>query len=696
MKTQKFETDINGKKITAEISNITEQANGSVFLRIGDTVLLATAVMGNQDKDSNFLPLTVEYEEKFYAAGKILGSRFVKREGRPSDVAILNARLIDRTIRPRFNKNLRRDIQVVSTVLSLDEENDPDVNGILAGSLALSLSNIPWNGPVAGVRIAFKNGEFLVDPTFTQREGAELEIVFSGTEDKINMIEAEAEQINEEIIIKAAEIAKNYIKKLIEFQKQVISKINPQKADVALFQHDEEIKKSAIEFLKNKLESALYEPEKIARVSKIYALKKELFDYLKAKGFEDSKIKQTELILEDETDVLVHKNIQEKDKRPDGRKLNEIRPIEAHIELLPRTHGSALFMRGLTHILSVVTLGAPGDVQMVQGMEFRGTKRFMHHYNFPPYSVGETGPFRGPGRREIGHGTLAEKALTPVIPEKEEFPYTIRVVSETLSSNGSSSMGSVCASSLALMQAGVPIKNAVAGISVGLITNGKQWKLLTDIQGPEDHYGDMDFKIAGTKKGVTAIQLDVKIDGITDEILSAALAEAKRARLEILEKVDKVIDKPRPELSPLAPRILQIKIDPEKIRFVIGPGGKNINEITETSGAQIDIEDDGLIFITAENVASAEKAREMIDNLTKEFKVGDIVSGKVSRIMDFGAIVDISPVQDGFLHISEIEPRRIEKISDVLKLGQEVKAKVIRVEEDGKIGLSIKALLDRK
>jgi polyribonucleotide nucleotidyltransferase len=689
-----FSLDVAGRKLTAKFSPLAQQANGSVIMQYGDTVVLVTATMGKVDRlENDFFPLVVDYEERFYAAGKILGSRFVRREGKPSEGAILTARLIDRSIRPLFNQNMRREVQVVATVLSIDGENDPDFPALIGASLALATSDIPWEGPVSGIRIGLVNNELKVNPTYQERDTGDLDFFLSSAENKITMLEVGANEISEDVMNKAAQLALGEIEKIQKFQEQIIKEIGKEKAQVLLKEINPEVKTKVQEFLKNKLEEAIYTEDKMSRVSKIATLKRDLEEYLKNEGYDESKIKEGFIVLEEEIDNLVHKNILEKDKRPDGRKLDEIRPIYCAVGFLPRVHGSGLFIRGTTQALSIVTLAAPSHGLTVETMEESDVKRFIHHYNFPPYSVGEISSMRSPGRREIGHGALAEKSLLPIIPKKEDFPYAIRVVSEILSSNGSSSMASVCGSSLALMDAGVPIKTPAAGIAMGLMMEDENhYKILTDIQGPEDHYGDMDFKVAGTKNGITGVQMDVKIKGITLKIFEETLLQAKKARLEILKKIEEVIAQPRTSLSPFAPKIFTIQIDPEKIRDVIGSGGKTINDIIKKTGVEIDIEEDGQIFVTAPNEEAGKEALQIIQNITHEFKEGEIVTGKVSRILDFGAIIDLGFNKEGLLHISEIANRRINKVEDELKVGQVLTLKIIKIDENGRISLSLKAL----
>ncbi len=699
MEKKTFSIQFNGRILKAELGFLAQQANGSAFLSYGDTAVLATAVMNQEPKDCDYLPLTVEYEERLYAAGKIKGSRFIKREGKPQDEAILSGRLIDRTIRPRFNSKIRNEIQVVLTVLSFDKANDPDILGILAASLALSVSNIPWSGPVAGVRVGHNQDQFIINPTYEQREKSDLDLIVSGTQQKINMLEGGGNQISESVMVEAIAAGEKAYRELIDWQKEIITAVNPTKTEIPLKELDSALANKIKKFLQDKLEPAIYVKEKLTHKTKISELVQALIDFIKESEKEnaDEKVKLGLGIFEDEINKVVHKNILESERRPDGRAFNEVREISCQVGVLPRTHGSALFSRGTTQVLSTITLGTPSEKQIIDGMEQAYKKRFLHHYNFPPFSVGETGPFRGPGRREIGHGALAERSLAMVIPSEENFPYTIRVVSEILSSNGSSSMASVCGSSLALMDAGVPIRAAVAGIAMGLMlseaksaSGGTEYKILTDIQGPEDHHGDMDFKIAGTQTGVCGVQMDVKIEGVTVKILSEALRQAKEARLQILEKMNAALAKPRPSLSEFAPRIITLQINPEKIREVVGPGGKVINEIIDQTGVKIDIEDSGLIFITSENSQAAQKAIAWIKNITHEVKPGEIFNGRVTRLMNFGAFVEILPGQEGLVHISELAPYRVNRVSDIVNVGDVIPVKVKEIDMQGRVNLSMR------
>jgi len=690
----KFSLKIGDKNLEADITDLTEQANGSVLMRYGDTLVLTTCCMSKEDRENlGFFPLTVEYQEKYYAVGKIKGARYVRREGKPSDEAVLNARLIDRSIRPLFPKNLKREVQVISTVLAWDEENDPDVLALLSSSIALSVSDIPFAGPIGAVRVSKKDGSFALNAKYG--EDNEMDVVFVGTERNskllINMIEGGFKEVSEKDILESLDFAEKDIEKLIDWQKEIQAKAGRKKIEIK--EEDmADFADRARDFLKNGLEDAFFEKDKQKRENSLYEINKGLIDFVKKEyNGEEGKIRAASEIFDEELNRLLHENALKHNKRPDGRDLDQIRDISCEAGIIPRAHGSGLFRRGITKSLSVLTLGAPGDKQLIEGMEVVDQKRFMHHYNFLPYSSGEVKPLRGPGRREIGHGMLAEKALRPLLPDIESFPYTIRIVTEILSSNGSTSMASVSSSSLALLDAGVPITRPATGIAIGLAVsdNGKEWKVLSDIQGPEDHYGDMDFKVAGTREGITAIQMDVKIDGINKEIIKEALDRAKKARMEILDTMEKTIAVPRESLSPYAPRILTLQINPDKIREVIGPGGKVINEIIAETGAQIDIEDSGIIFITSENEESAKRAESWIKDITREVMVGEVFEGKVKRIMGFGAFAEILPGQEGLIHISKLSHKRVNRVEDVVNIGDTVSVKVISIDEQGRINLEL-------
>src|SRR3989344_1837896 len=695
----KYTVKLGEKEITIEFPNWAEQANGNVLIRTGETLTYVTAVMSRSEtSNQGFFPLFVAYEERFYAAGRILGSRFIRREGRPSDEAIICARLIDRAIRPLFPKNFKREVQIMTPCLAWDAQNDPDVAGLLGASIALSLSDIPWKGPLAGMRVGRINGQFVVNPTYEERGQSDLDFVLAavkeGQELLFNMIEAESDEVSEEVYEQALAFAKPHLEALIAFQEDLIGKLGKEKiAHEERSPIEETVRKELQNWLEPKLEHALFQGDKQARMAAVDEVKKEFTAFTKEKYENAEDLSHVDSFFDEETDRIVHKGALERNQRVDDRKLDEIRPLSALAGFLPRTHGSGLFERGQTRTLSILTLGAPGDQRLLEGMEFIGKKRFMHHYNFPPYAPGEVKMLRGPGRREIGHGMLAEKGLFPVIPTPEEFPYTIRIVTEVVSSNGSTSMASVCSSTLALMDAGVPIKRPVAGISLGLMQEkqGEKYVLLTDIQGPEDHHGDMDFKVAGTREGITAVQLDVKVRGITRKIFRETLEAAKKARLHILEAViEKILPEPRKELSPYAPRIIILLIKPEKIGMVIGPGGKMINKIMDETGVEIDVEDTGEVYITASDPAMAQKAADMVRGIVKEGAVGELYEGKVKGIMDFGAFVEILPHQEGLVHISQLAEGRTNKVTDVVKLGDVIPVKVIKIDELGRIDLSLK------
>ncbi len=686
LRRKKFETEHEGKKITLEVSRLAEQANAAVIGTYGQTAVLATVVMAGDEGTKDYLPLSVEFEERFYAIGKILGSRYMRREGRASDNAILNARIIDRTIRPLFDQRIRRDIQVVITLLSLEEGSDPVFIGLLSASAALMISDIPWGGPCAGVNIA-KNSP-----------AGEWHAFIAGTAEKINMIELEGLDVAEEEIVQEFTTAMASIQILVNFQKKMGAEIAKPKTEVRIAEPDPALVSAVRAFLNDKLEQALYTSSKTDRAQQVSAVQSALMDSLKNASRTSEEIATAYALFEKVVDELVHANIcgapDGKEKRPDMRALDEVRELHTEVKLFERLHGSALFVRGNTQALATVTLAPPDTHQLVENTFFQGARMCMVHYNFPPFATGETGQFRGPGRREIGHGTLAEKALKRLIPSQEEFPYVIRIVSEILSSNGSSSMASVCAGCLALMDAGVPIKKMAAGIAMGLMSDPKNniYKILTDIQGPEDHYGDMDFKVAGTKDGVTAVQMDVKIDGITPEIAGRTLEQAKRARLHIINAMEKSLTAPRPELSPYAPAVMRMIVHPEKIGGIIGPGGKMINAIiAETGVLNIDIEQDGSVLIYATSKDAADLAKKRIEEITHEYMIGDIIEGTVERILDFGAIVEWGNDQSGMIHVSELKEGFVKNVSDVVKLGDSVRAKIIRVE-DGKIGLSLRGL----
>ena len=694
-----FETEISGRPLKIEVSRLAEQTNAAVLATYGETSVLATVVMGKEDKDDDFMPLLVDFEEKYYAVGKILGSQYVRREGRPSEGAILSGRLIDRAIRPLFDTRIRRPIQVTATVLSYDEENDTDFTALTAVSVALGISDIPWNGPIAGVSVARFGDTISINPTESELVAKNTDKHFlsfiAGLNGEVNMIELEGYESNEAEIITAYIEAMKEIEKLLVFERDIIAKVGKPKANIIFIEPTEELKSAVFTFLSSKLEGALFQQDKVSRENALFNLKKEIIAYLIEKGFTEKDLSFTESLLDSYTNDLVHKEILENNRRVDGRALDEVRELYAEVALLPRTHGSSIFTRGNTQALAIVTLAPPGSEKTIESIEHSGKQRFMLHYNFPGYSVGEARSYRGPGRRDIGHGALAEKAVKSVIPTTDEFPYTIRVVSEILSSNGSSSMATVCSAILALMDAGVPIKKPVAGIAMGLMSSpdGK-YKVLTDIQGPEDHYGDMDFKVAGTKEGVNTIQMDVKISGIPLNILLEGLLQAKKARIEILSVMEKTITTPRAEVSKHAPQIAVIDIDPSRIGEVIGPGGKIINGIIARTGVSIDIDDIGKVFIAAKDKSALEAGVKEVSSILKEFKVGEIIEGNIIRILDFGAIVDLGGGKDGMIHVSELKDGFVKNVTDVVSVGDFVRAKIIKTSE-GKIGLSIKQLKDK-
>ncbi|MGJ7035914.1 polyribonucleotide nucleotidyltransferase [Anoxybacillus eryuanensis] len=687
-----FSIDWAGRPLTVEIGELAKQANGAVLVRYGDTVVLSTATASKEPKNVDFFPLTVNYEERLYAVGKIPGG-FIKREGRPSEKAILASRLIDRPIRPLFAEGFRNEVQVVSMVMSVDQDCSPEMAAMFGSSLALTISDIPFEGPIAGVTVGRVNGEFVINPSVAQMEQSDMHLVVAGTKDAINMVEAGANEVPEEVMLEAIMFGHEEIKRLIAFQEDIAAKVGKEKMEVILYELDPQLEAHIRARVEGEVKRAVQVPEKLAREAAIEQLKAEVVASYEEQEADEETIKQVKEILYKLVKEEVRRLITEEKVRPDGRKVDEIRPLSSAVGLLPRTHGSGLFTRGQTQALSVCTLGALGDVQILDGLGIEETKRFMHHYNFPPFSVGETGAMRGPGRREIGHGALGERALEPVIPSEKEFPYTIRLVSEVLESNGSTSQASICASTLAMMDAGVPIKAPVAGIAMGLVKSGEHYTILTDIQGMEDHLGDMDFKVAGTEKGVTALQMDIKIKGLSREILEEALQQARKGRLEILKHMMQTISEPRKELSPYAPKILTMQINPDKIRDVIGPSGKQINKIIEETGVKIDIEQDGTIFISSVNEDMNKKAKKIIEDIVREVEVGQVYLGKVKRIEKFGAFVELFSGKDGLVHISELAEERVGKVEDVVSIGDEILVKVTEIDKQGRVNLSRKAVL---
>lgn len=688
-----YSLDWAGRKLSVEIGQLAKQANGAVLVRYGDTVVLSTATASKEAKDVDFFPLTVNYEERLYAVGKIPGG-FIKREGRPSEKAILASRLIDRPIRPLFAEGFRNEVQVVSMVLSVDQDCSAEMAAMLGSSLALSVSDIPFEGPIAGVTVGRIDDQFVINPTVEQAEKSDMHLVVAGTKDAINMVEAGADEIPEEVMLEAIMFGHEEVKRLIAFQEEIVAEIGKEKMEVTLFEIDQELEAEIRNICESDMIQAIQVPEKHAREDAIEAVKEQVLSKYEALAEEDpEKYKQVKMILDKIVKDEVRRLITEEKIRPDGRAIDEIRPLSSEVGILPRAHGSGLFTRGQTQALSVCTLGALGDVQILDGLGLEEEKRFMHHYNFPNFSVGETGPMRAPGRREIGHGALGERALLAVIPDEKEFPYTIRLVAEVLESNGSSSQASICAGTLALMDAGVPIKAPVSGIAMGLVKSGEHYTILTDIQGLEDHLGDMDFKVAGTPKGVTALQMDIKIAGLSREILEEALQQAKKGRMQILESMMATLGKPREHLSEFAPKILTMTINPDKIRDVIGPSGKQINKIIEETGVKIDIEQDGTVFISSVNEEMNQKAKQIIEDIVREVVVGQLYLGKVKRIEKFGAFVEIFNGKDGLVHISELAEERIGKVEDVVNIGDELLVKVIEIDKQGRVNLSRKAVL---
>ncbi|UOO42471.1 polyribonucleotide nucleotidyltransferase [Priestia megaterium] len=687
-----FSVDLAGRKLEVEVGQLAKQANGAALIRYGDTVVLSTATASKEPKNVDFFPLTVNYEERLYAVGKIPGG-FIKREGRPSEKAILASRLIDRPIRPLFADGFRNEVQVVSVVMSVDQNCSSEIAAMFGSSLALSVSDIPFEGPIAGVIVGRVDNEFVVNPTVDELEKSDIHLTVAGTKDAINMVEAGADEVPEEVMLEAIMFGHEQIKKLIAFQEEIVAAVGKEKVEVELYTVDADLERQVREIAEGDMNRAVQVQEKHARENAIKEVKSAVAAKFEEQDVEEEVLNQVNEILSKLVKSEVRRLITEEKVRPDGRSIDEIRPLSSETNLLPRTHGSGLFTRGQTQALSICTLGALGDVQILDGLSVEESKRFMHHYNFPSFSVGETRPMRGPGRREIGHGALGERALEPVIPNEKDFPYTIRLVSEVLESNGSTSQASICASTLAMMDAGVPIKAPVAGIAMGLIKSGEHYSILTDIQGMEDHLGDMDFKVAGTENGVTALQMDIKIDGLSREILDEALQQAKKGRMQILNHMMSTIATPRQELSQYAPKILTMAINPDKIRDVIGPSGKQINKIIEETGVKIDIEQDGTIFISSIDQPMNEKAKKIIEDLVREVEVGQMYLGKVKRIEKFGAFVEIFSGKDGLVHISELAEERIGKVEDVVAIGDELLVKVMEIDKQGRVNLSRKAIL---
>ena len=689
---KEWQVEFGGRELTIETGKLAKQANGSVLVKYGETVVLVTATMSDPRPGISYFPLMINYEERLYAAGKIPGG-FIKREGRPSEMATLTSRLIDRPLRPLFLKGFRDDVQIVATVLSVDNDNAPDIAAMIGASAALTISDIPFDGPIGGVNIGMIDGEFVVNPTLEQKEESPLDLVVAGNKDGVMMVEAGADEVKEDKMIEAIEFGQEVNQKVIKLQEEMAAEVGKEKAEVELVTTDDpELEAEVREYVGDKIKDAAQTEEKSERNDNVDQVKAEITDYFEEKFAEEEDKDYKMQVVHNTLDKLLKEAIRslvlDEGVRVDGRAVDEVRPIWCEVGILPRAHGSGVFTRGQTQAMTVATLGAVGDEQILDGLENAESKRYMHHYNFPSFSVGETGPIRGPGRREIGHGALGERALRPMIPSHEEFPYTIRMVSEVLESNGSTSQASICGSTLALMDAGVPIKKPVAGIAMGLMKEGEKVQILSDIQGIEDFNGDMDFKVAGTEDGITALQMDIKIKGVPKDILVKALEQARKGRLHILNEMLKVISESREELSPYAPSIITIEIDPEKIRDVIGPGGKTIKKIVDENDVNIDIEDDGTVFISAENQEGGQNAKRIIEKITEDVEVGKLYLGEVKKVTNFGAFVEVLPGKEGLVHISELADYHVKKVEDILELGDEVLVKVIGIDDRDRINLS--------
>jgi len=682
--------EFDGKELSVEAGTLAKQADGAVCVRLGDTIVLVTATMAEPREGIDFFPLLVDYEEKMYAAGKIPGVRYIRREGRPSENATLSARRTDRAIRPLFPKGFRNDIQVIATVLSADQENSPDLLAMVGASAALSMSHIPFMGPIGAVRVGRVGEDFVINPTYSERDQSDLDLIVAAAPDGIVMLEGLADRLPEEVMMDAIRFAMPYAQEVIEMVRSLAADSGKPKMEFTSAQVGEDVR-AAVDRFSDTIREAIQSQDKQAREDATAKVVAELSAELAEKFPE--RLPEIKAALDAQTDRELRRLILDDGRRPDGRGPEDIRPISCEVGLLPRTHGSALFTRGQTQVMSVVTLGGVGDEQLIDDIGVVESKRYMHHYNFPPYSVGEVRPMRGASRRDIGHGSLAEKSLLPVLPEEEEFPYTVRVVSEVLESNGSSSMASVCGSSLALMDAGVPLACAAAGISIGMVRDGDRYQLLTDIQGVEDFSGDMDFKVAGTREGVTAMQVDIKQAGLSMEVVESAFAQARRAREQVLDRMAQTIEKPRPELAPHAPRVFIVEIAPDQIGDIIGPGGRTIRKMEADFEVKIDIEQDGRVFVAAPDQEAGSRALSFIESITKELQVGEVCTGKVVRIVPFGAFLELTPGKDGLLHISQIALERIERVEDVLKMGDEVEVKIIEIDPQGKVRLSRKELL---
>ncbi len=709
MEAKIFELDFRGRRFVVEVGKLAKQANAACLVRYNDTAILSACVMSNKATSADFFPLTINYQEKFYSVGKIPGG-FIKREGRPTEQAVLAARLIDRPIRPLFADGFRNEVQVINTVMSVDQDCSPEMTALFASSLSLMISDIPFEGPVAGVIVGRINGEYIINPSASELENCDLTVTVAGTKDAINMVEAGAKEVSEEDMIDALMLGHEAIKELVNWQEEITKEIGKEKIEVELKTLEESLVKEVEDYSYNNMVEAIQIKDKLEKYAKIDSVKEETINYFQEKYQEDENI---ESIIQDVRKIVdniegeaVRDLITNKNIRPDGRLMDEIRPLEAEIDVLARTHGSAVFTRGQTQVLSTTTLGALGEHQILDGLGLEDEKRFMHHYNFPAFCVGETGRYGAPGRREIGHGALGERALLQVIPSEEEFPYTIRVVSDVLESNGSSSQASICAGCLSLMAAGVPIKAPVAGIAMGLITKDDKYTILTDIQGLEDHMGDMDFKVAGTREGICAMQMDIKIKGVSREILTEALAQAKKARMEILDVMENCIEKPREELSKYAPKIETIRINPEKIKDVIGRGGEmitkiileasNVKTVQDKEAVKVDLEDDGRVIVYHTDPEIIKRTIQMIEDVAREVEIGKIYNVKVTSIQDFGAFVELWPGCEGLIHISQLDTKRVAKTSDVVKVGDEIMAKATGYDKKGKLNLSRKELLTKK
>ena len=701
-----FEEDFLGRKLVVETGEYAKQANGSVLVRYGDTVILTAAVMGKNAITQDFFPLTVLYQERFYSIGKIPGG-FIKREGRPSENATLTARLIDRPIRPMFDENFRNEVQVINTVLSVDQDNSPEMTALFGSSLALGISDIPFDGPVAGVIVGKIGKKFIINPSAAELENSELQLTVAGTKDAICMVESGSKEVSEKVMLDALMFGHDYIKKLCKLQERIIKDIGKEKIEVELAEIPKNLEKEIRNFSEEKMLEAIQIKDKLEKYAQIDRVKEETIEHFNEMYSEDENLDEVLKNVKKVVDLIEGEQVRhliiDKKIRPDGRKMDEIRDLKAEIDILPRTHGSAVFTRGQTQALATTTLGAMNEHQILDGLGIEDTKRFMLHYNFPPFSVGETGRYGAPGRREIGHGALGERALSQVIPSEEEFPYTIRVVSEILESNGSSSQATICAGCLSLMAAGVPIKAPVAGIAMGLITNGKKHTILTDIQGLEDHMGDMDFKVAGTRKGICALQMDIKIKGVTEKILKEALAQAKKARMQILDVMEEVIDEPRKEVSIYAPKIETFTINPDKIKDVIGRGGdtitkiildaSNVDNVNDKNAVKVDLEDDGRVIIYHTDPEIIARTSKMIKDIVREVEPGKIYTGKVVKIEEFGCFVELWPGCEGLIHISQLDKKRVEKTTDIVNLGDEVIVKALGYDNRGRLNLSRKEAL---